>query len=187
MEYEWKACALVALCALALSACGGGDSSKDKGVNTTVAGASGTTGTTTGATSGGAKPPRGTSGASGGASAPAKRTPRARKGGQPGSSQGGGRSPKRRQPSGGKKNPAAKNGGTVEQGPSAFYTGQQKELYREAKIICKSLTLEGLSKEYVVKKTPEAVARAYSATYPVNLRGAVYTGCKDGVSKPSGR
>ena len=57
------------------------------------------------------------------------------------------------------------------------------KLYREAKIVCATLTLDGLAHEYEVKRTPEAVARAYSDTYDVTLRGAVYEGCKAGVTK----
>jgi hypothetical protein len=63
-------------------------------------------------------------------------------------------------------------------GPPSSYTSQQNELYREAKIVCAALTLDGLAHEYGVKRTPDAVARAYSRAYDAILRGAVYRGCK---------
>ncbi len=55
-------------------------------------------------------------------------------------------------------------------------------LYTQAREVCKILTLPGLAHEYEVAETPDAVAKAYSKTYPKNQRGAVYKGCKDGVS-----
>jgi hypothetical protein len=180
--------ALIASCAPALSACGGGGSSKGTSAASAVTGVSGATGATSGSTA----TPSGTSGTSGAAGSP-KRSAHARKQRKQSSSGGGASVPSQSSGAtqGGSKKQASSGGGKgggskpkkVASDPTKNYTGQQKELYREAKIVCGALTLNGLAHEYGVKRTPDAVARAYSHTYDVTLRGAVYEGCKSAFVK----
>jgi hypothetical protein len=170
--------ALVASGALTLAACGGGGSSKQKPVASAATGASGSAGAT-----GAGKAATGASGGSGGSAAPAGSTPKPARTKQSKPAGGGTSTQPSSGTSTGTKHASKKKTSKKQAaGPPSWYTGQQKELYREAKIVCSALTLDGLAKEYIVKKTPAAVARAYSRTYPVNLRGAVFTGCKAGVS-----
>ena len=57
-----------------------------------------------------------------------------------------------------------------------------RELAKQARIVCKALTLEGLAKDYDIKSPdPDEVAEAYAATYPVAIREAVAAGCKKGL------
>ena len=67
--------------------------------------------------------------------------------------------------------------------PRKLVTIEQKELYRQAKIVCGYLTLKGLAHEYEVAATPDAVAHAYTKTYGDNVRDAAFAGCKAGVLK----
>ncbi len=180
--------ALLALCALAISACGGGGPSKHASAASAVAGATGATGAA-GTTSGGAKPPKVSTGATGATSlrprAGARSHKRRTNSGTPTSSTGNG-SPKHPKPSGGTKggaNKSPKRPIIKAVGPPSSYANQQTELAREAKIVCGALTLDGLAHEYGVARTPDAAARAYARGYDATLRGAAYRGCKSAFVK----
>jgi hypothetical protein len=169
--------AVAASCALVLPACGSDDSSGDDQP------ASATTGTT-GATSSTA-PAKGASGASGKAGKSRKKSAGSSSGETGGAKGGGSKESKPSSDSSGGATGASGSGGSsgpVIRLPGKVTKAQRKELYREAKIICTSLTLDGLAREYEVKATPDAVARAYSKAYAANLRGAAYDGCKAGVT-----
>jgi hypothetical protein len=160
---------LAVAAAITLSACGGGGSSNESGdASTTAAGQAGATGTT-GATSAG---PTGPTGAT---------TKGSKRGRGKRKSQSGGSS------SGGSKGSGGNTAGGKTTGtgsaPAQFGTLEEKELYREAKIVCGALTMPGLAHEYEVKSTPESVARAYAKGYAPNIRGAVYLGCKAAFTK----
>jgi hypothetical protein len=166
------ACVLAVAGAIALSACGGGGSSNGSGdASTTAAGQAGSTGAT-GATSAGPTGPTG-------ATTKGSKRGRGKRKSQSGGSSSGGSS------SGGSKGSAGNTAGGTNTGsaPARFGTLEEKELYREAKIVCGALTMPGLAHEYEVKSTPESVARAYAKGYAPNLRGAVYLGCKAAFTK----
>jgi hypothetical protein len=57
----------------------------------------------------------------------------------------------------------------------------RRGLQKQARILCKAATLEGLAQQYQVAADPDEVAKAYAAGYPVNLRHAVAAGCKQGL------
>jgi hypothetical protein len=55
-------------------------------------------------------------------------------------------------------------------------------LKQQARLFCKSSTLTGLAQFYKIDSgDPDAVARAYAAPYPVELRKTMATGCKAGL------
>ena len=54
----------------------------------------------------------------------------------------------------------------------------QDVLARKAKRVCETIGIQGLAQRYKVAATAEAVATAYSASYPPTLRTAVHDGCK---------
>ena len=180
--------ASAALCALVLSACGSGGSSDESQGASAATGASGATSATP------ADPAQGTSGASGTSNSSKKKSNSSKQTadsstGKSGKTGGSKRAPKPStggsstggQSGGGQ---SGSSGGPVIDPPGKATTQQRKELQREAKIICTSLTLNGLAKEYVVKPTPDAVARAYSKGYVADLRGAAYKGCKSAFTSP---
>jgi hypothetical protein len=160
--------ALALSSAVVISACGGGDSSNDSGNASATAGTTGATGATS----------AGVTGSSGAAGPTRKRSKRAA-GDKKRKSQSGGSSPTG---SGGDTAGGSANNGAGK-GPPHFGTYLERELYREAKIVCAALSLPGLAHEYEVKRTPEAVARAYAKGYAPNSRGAVYLGCKAAFTK----
>jgi hypothetical protein len=58
----------------------------------------------------------------------------------------------------------------------------RRGLAKQAQVLCKAATLEGLSQQYqITSGDPDDVAKAYAAGYPVNLRHAVAAGCKKGL------
>jgi hypothetical protein len=169
---------LFAAVPLALSACGGGkssDSSSSSTATPTVAGATGT---------GGAS---GTSGATGrsGAGATGAGTKKRSSGGS-----GTGGSSTASGPTGGtnqgKTQSKAKSTPEKPKKPKFLpgsFVGQANLLYKQSKIVCHALTLDGLAHEYnVTPKTPAAVARRYAQAYPPSIRRSVYRGCKAGLS-----
>src|SRR4051794_19298286 len=167
---------LLAALPLALVACGGGSSSDDSSGSKTnpVAGAGGTTGAggATGATGAGGTASKGTSGTGGSKS---KRKSSTGSGGA-GLATGGGSSKGKDQS---KTNTKPKKRKFL---PGSF-VGQKDLLYKQSKTVCHALTLDGLAHEYNVKpKTPATVARQYAKAYPTSIRGAVYRGCKAGLS-----
>jgi hypothetical protein len=58
----------------------------------------------------------------------------------------------------------------------------ERNLYKQARVVCKTLTLDGLAREYEVKSgKPDDVARAYAASYATTVRAAAAAGCKRGL------
>src|SRR5439155_25693461 len=151
------AAALLAALALGLSACGGKDSSSKPATSADV-GSTATTGSTAATGAKRSKP-------SGGSKPPSTQAP------TPPSTNS--KRPSRKRPS--KK-------AVPEFNPSTPTAGELANLYLQSREVCRSLTLQGLAREYEVAATPDAVAKAYSKAYPGKRHKAVYRGCKDGVS-----
>jgi hypothetical protein len=58
----------------------------------------------------------------------------------------------------------------------------QRNLYSQAREVCRVLTLDGLAREYRVKsKKPSDVAKTYAASYATTVRSAVEAGCERGL------
>ena len=58
----------------------------------------------------------------------------------------------------------------------------RRNLYKQAREVCKTLTLDGLAREYKVKSgKPSDVAETYAASYSTTVRPAVEAGCKRGL------
>jgi len=58
----------------------------------------------------------------------------------------------------------------------------RRNLFSQAREVCKVLTLDGLAREYKVKsKKPSDVAETYAASYATTVRSAVEAGCKRGL------
>ena len=173
-------CALAAICAIALSACGGGGDGKDQRATAGASGAAGATSGTTGTT--GTTGASGAGGRTGGATVPSVKTTKPKRKSAPTSPSVGGGARNTVQ-----SNPAKKKTKTNttdgEVNPLKQPTKSQlKMLQKQAKEVCKYLTLDGLAHEYNVPSTPEAVAKAYAKRYPKESRDAVYRGCKAGVT-----
>jgi hypothetical protein len=174
------ACALAAICAIALSACGGGGDGKDQRATAGASGAAGATSGTTGTTA--ASGASGARGNTGGASVPSVKTTKPKRKRAPASPSVGGGIPNTVQ-----SNPAKKKNKTDTKdgavSPLKEPTKPQlKALRKQAKEVCKYLTLDGLAHEYNVPSTPDAVATAYAKSYPKKSRDAVYRGCKAGLT-----
>jgi hypothetical protein len=157
---------LLAAFAFALSACGDDDSSNES-ASSSDAGSQAATGATGSTGSGGA------TGKSGSAPTGGSKAPSTPKKGAIGKS-----SPTSADP-GNKRTSKKKDERPV--GLDNPDAGILANFYTQAKEVCKILTLSGLAHEYEVAATPDAVAKAYSKSYPKNQRGAVYKGCRDGV------
>jgi hypothetical protein len=161
--------ALMAASAMTLAACGGSDS-KDK------AGSAASTTTGNGATGAGSAD-KGASGATGGSGGAGAGTggSGAAKGGKSGKGKKG-----RSNGNSGSSSGAGGNGSGGGKGDTTpqFGTLQERELYRQSKIVCRALSLKGLAHEYEVQRTPDAVAQAYAKGYAPSIRGAVFQGCK---------
>jgi hypothetical protein len=169
--------AVAASCVLVLPACGSDGSSGDDQPASATTGATGAASSTA--------PAKGASGASGKTGKARKKSADSSPGKTGGAKSEGAKGPKPSSGSSGGATGAGGSGGSS--GPTISLPGkvtnaQRKELSREAKIVCASLTLDGLAREYEVKATPDAVARAYSKAYAANLRRAAYDGCKAGVT-----
>jgi hypothetical protein len=160
---------LLAVPILAIAGCGGGndDSASKTSAAGGASGQQGTTGPQTGAT--GATTKRGTR---------PQRTGKRRQG----SSRNGGAGLGNTAP------PAAaaptapkKPADTVQLTPKQLRQAG-RALYKQARIVCKAYTLEGLAEQYHVKgRDPDDVAKAYAAGYAVGLRQQVAAGCKKGL------
>jgi hypothetical protein len=164
---------LLAVTAVAVAGCGG---KNDSGSQTSAArGASGQQGTT--------GPQTGASGGTGTGAArpkqPGKPKPRSPKKNGTGSDTGSA-APTAPKPSPSTPPPASKTTGsslTPEQ-----LRKVKRPMYRQARFLCKSSTLQGLAQQYGIKSAdPDAVARAYAAPFPVGLRKTVAAGCKAGL------
>jgi hypothetical protein len=171
---------LLAVAGIALSACGGNDhSSSSKSVAGGASGGHGATGVQ-----------GGTSGTTGAQRAKQKKT-----GGSRGGSKLGAR--KRRAGSGtGGSRPRSSSTAPAtpatpsppsSTSPTPTLTPKQlrearKGLYKQARFICKASTLEGLAQQYHISvDDPAAIAKAFAAPYPSNLRSAAAAGCKRGL------
>jgi hypothetical protein len=150
--------------ALAVNGCGGNDDSASK--TSAARGTTGTTGAQTGAT--GTKKAR------------PKRTAKPKQRSDKKNNSGADRSATTTPAA--PATPAPKN---TQPNQRSLNPKEQKQVARglakQARILCKAATLEGLAQQYQVKADPDEVAQAYAAGYSVNLRHAVAAGCKKGL------
>jgi hypothetical protein len=164
--------------ALALSACGGSDSSKETaGSDTAGTGATGATGASGASGRAGATGTKG----SGGATAPSTSSSDQSKGNSTG---GSSQSSSGTAGGAGGRHPSSKD--KTQPNLKKLTPAERASLYKQSKQICQILGLQGLAHEYGVKATPDAVAKAYAkayaTTFPKNGQSAVYKGCRAGVS-----
>jgi hypothetical protein len=180
------ACVVTAACAIGLSACGGSGGKKPH-ATAGASGASGATGTTGAAGTSGASSPTGATGAganTGGSSVPTVKTTKPSRKSVPATPPGSGTKttaqadPRTKSRKNSKTNTSDEAVNPYQQPTKA----ELKVLYKQAKDVCKYLTLDGLAREYRVQATPDAVATAYAKGYPKPSRHAVYRGCKAGVT-----
>jgi hypothetical protein len=63
----------------------------------------------------------------------------------------------------------------------------RREMKKQAREVCRGLTLEVVAKQYKVESNdPDAVAKAYAAIYLPDIRDAVAAGCKQGLLEAEG-
>jgi hypothetical protein len=155
--------AILAVLALAVAGCGGGDDSASK-TSAGTTGQQGTTGTQTRTKD--ARPKR--------IAKPKERS------GEENSGNGG-----TKQTATTPTTPAAPAPENTQPNERVLNSKELKQVRRglakQAQVLCKAATLEALAQQYQVAAKPDEVAQAYAAGYPANLRHAVAAGCKQGL------
>jgi hypothetical protein len=160
---------LLAVAAVAVAGCGGGDSTSK---TSAARGATGQQDTTT--------PQTGASGATGTKRARPKRTAKSKQ--RSDKKTGAGES------NTGPAAPAAPTAGKQQPQPHTLTPEELKEvgpgMRNYARELCKASGLEGLAQQYNIKSgDPKDVAQAFAAGYPVGLRDQVAAGCKAGLGE----
>ena len=154
---------LLAVSAVAVGACGSDDDSADSASDTS--------------TTSGVIAPQGTTSPRGGAT------------GATGTGRSDRKTGKTKQPSDNKTESAAPTAPTAQKpqpNQRSLSRAELKEvgheLGKQARILCKASTLEGLAQQYGIKNPdPDQVAKAFAAGYLAGLRDAVAAGCKAGL------